>query len=249
MKIYEIIACSRSGHHSMVNWIFLNKIGFQYDWEYKYVRLGNSGMYYLNEGNHDIPLSFRYIDESVDSVDTLFVGYEDTPWDYTIFSNDNKFNGPMSLRDYSKYNMDYQNRVVFIRNFYSNLASRIKSNENKVLKKWNDNLHLLEVTDKFIYRWKSQARACVENKVNYLRFEDWLNNKEIREKFLYDTFGLKDIFGTKNVEGTRSSFGDRTNVMNRHNELDLPEETKELIRKDGELHYLMGALGYEYKQI
>jgi hypothetical protein len=92
-------------------------------------------------------------------------------------------------------------------------------------------------------------RKAIDTIIERYGVDNPQKNKEIREKFLYDTFGLKDIFGTKNVEGTRSSFGDRTNVMNRHKELDLPEETKELIRKDGELHYLMGALGYEYKKI
>ena len=29
----------------------------------------------------------------------------------------------------------------------------------------------------------------------------------------------------------------------------IPEEIKDLIRKDNELHYLIGALGYEYKEI
>ena len=65
MKIYEFIATCRSGHHSILNWILINKIGFQYDWKYKFVSLGENGMYHLSEANHDIPLSFKYIDDFI----------------------------------------------------------------------------------------------------------------------------------------------------------------------------------------
>jgi len=250
MKIHEFIATCRSGHHSVLNWILINKLGFQYDWKYKFVRLGNNGMFHLSEANHDIPLSFQYIDEVKDEIDTLFVGYEDTPWNYTIFSDDNTYYAPMSFGDYKKYNMDYKGRYVLIRNFYTNLASRLKSNENKLFEKWTgDNLHMFDVGEDFIFRWKSQARACVENKVSYLKFEDWLTNKDVREKFLFDNFGLKDIYGIENIKGTLSSFGTFDGVTKRDKEVDIPDDIKELIRKDNELHYLIGALGYDYKKI
>lgn len=250
MKIYEFVATCRSGHHSVLNWILMNKIGFQYDWKYKYVSLGNTGLFHLSEANHDIPLSFQFIDESIDSVKTLFVGYEDTNWDYTIFSDDNTFVAPSALRDYRKYDMDYQRRIIILRNFYTNLASRLKSNDKKMFEKWDDTgLHLFDVTENFLSWWKDQARACVENKVSYLKFEDWIKNKNVRENFLYENFGLRDIHGIDDIQGTPSSFGTTEGVLNRDREIEIPEDVKDLIRKDNELHYLMGALGYPYKKI
>lgn len=247
MKIYEFVANSRSGHHSIFNWILLNKIGFQYDWKYKYTALGNSGLFHLSEANHDIPLGFRFLDESFQGVDTLFTAYEDTFWDYTIFSDDNVFKGPMSLRDYRKYQMDYKGRIVFLRNFYDNLASRIKANQKKMFGKWDDSgVHLFDVGQKYIERWKSQARACSEDKVKFLRFEDWLKNKKVREDFLLENFQLKDIFGIETVDGTPSSFGEKKKVLSRISEVEIPEETKKIIKEDGELHYLLGRLGYEF---
>ena len=247
MKIYEILALSRSGHHSVVNWIIRNTIGFQCDWKYKLTDLGGTGLFYLNESNHDIPLSFKFIDERKEDIKKLYLNYEDTPGDYTIFNNNNTYRGPMSM----KYeNSDFSGRVIIIRNFYNLLASRLKANENKMFGKWNnDNLHMLEVGEKYIYRWKSQTRAALLNNTPFLKFEDWINNKEVREKFLYDNFGLIDYFGTEGIEGTRSSFGDRKDVLKRDGSMEIPEEVKDLIRKDTELHYLIGALGYEYKEI
>lgn len=250
MKIFEFIANCRSGHHSIYNWIIRNKIGFQYGWEYKFAALGDAGLFHLSEANHDIHLSFKFIEESLPNIDTLFVGYEDTFWDYTIFSDDNTFRGPQSLKDYKKYSMDYQGRIIFIRNFYSNLASRVKSNENKLFGKWDDTgLHIFDTGEKYIERWKSQARACVENKVIFLKFEDWVKNKKVREDFLLNNFGLKDIYGIDGIEGTRSSFEKRDKVLSRIEEIELPEETKNLIRNDSELHYLIGKMGYDYIKI
>lgn len=250
MIIYEMMGCSRSGHHSMMNWIIKNMVGFQCNWQYKLNWMSDTDVYFLGEANHDIPLSFEMIDNFKEKIGTLLTGYEDTPWDYTIFREDRIFKGPKSLETSDRYNFDYRHRIVFIRDFYNNLASRIKSNQKQIFTKWDTgNPHLFEVTDKYIFRWKSQARACVQNKVHYLRFEDWLENKDVRERFLFETFGLKDIFGVDEVDGTVSSFGDNKNVRERFNPDLIPDEIKELIRKDNELHFLIGKLGYEYKEI
>jgi len=249
MKIYEILALSRSGHHSVVNWIIRNTIGFQCEWKYKLTQLGSTGLFYLNEANYDIPLSFQFVDEKKEIIKKLYLNYEDTPGDYTVFNDDNTFKGPMSMSIKGIDNTVFEGRIIIMRDFYNLLASRLKANENKIFKKWNDNLHILEVGEHFIFRWKSQAKACLYNNTPYLRFEDWLNNKEVREEFLYKNFGLIDNFGTKGIFGTRSSFGSHDGVHDRSKQMKIPDEIKELIRKDTELHYLIGALGYDYKEI
>lgn len=250
MIIYEMMGCSRSGHHSVMNWIIKNMVGFQCNWQYKLNWMVETDLYFLGEANHDIPLSFQLLEDYKEKIGTLFVGYEDTPWDYTIFREDKTFRGPKSLEFSLKYNFEYKSRIVFIRDFYNNLASRIKSNQKQIFTKWDTgNPHLFEVGEKYIYRWKSQARACIENKVSYLKFEDWLENKETREKFLYENFGLKDIFGIDSIDGTVSSFGETSNVKNRFDMDLIPDDIKELIKKDDELHDLVNKLGYENKSI
>ena len=46
-----------------------------------------------------------------------------------------------------------------------------------------------------------------------------------------------------------NSFGTFNGVTKRDEEFPIPEDVKDLIRKDNELHYLIGALGYQYKEI
>jgi len=250
MKIYELMGCSRSGHHTILNWLIMNHIGMQCEWRYKMNIMSNTGFHILSEANHDIPLGHKFIREAKDNIETLFVGYEDTPSDYTIFNEDKIYRGPLNLEYKKQYDIEHKGRMILIRNFYDNLSSRIKSNEKEIFKTWNSgNPFLMDVAENFIYRWKSQARHCVEKKSSFLKFEDWLKNKEVRDKFLFDNFGLKDMYGTKEIKGTQSSFGSIENVTKRADSVEIPDETKELIRKDSELHYLMGALGYEYKSI
>jgi len=250
MRVYEILALSRSGHHTVVNWIIKNTVGFQCDWTYKLTELGINGLFYLNEANHDIPLSFQFVDEKKEKIKKLYLNYEDTPGDYTIFNDNNTFRGPMSMSINGIDNSEFTSRVIIIRDFYNLLSSRLKLNENKKNKEWiGDHDFILEVGEKYIYRWKSQAKSCLYNNTPYLRFEDWLNNKEVREDFLYKNFGLIDNFGIEGIFGTKSSFGSHDGVAKRSEQMEVPEEIKELIRKDTELHYLIGALGYKYKEI
>lgn len=243
------MALSRSGHHSIKNWIIKNLVGFQITWDFKLVNAIGTGFYHLGEANHDIPLSFELLEKHKEDINYLMVNYEDAPWNYTIFEEERIFKGPLT-NGYLNYNFNHLGRVVFIRDFYDNLSSRIKSNERQIFTKWNeDKPHLFKVDEVYIERWKNQARACVQNKVNYLRFEDWLYNQEVREKFLMENFNVKDRFGINEIHGTQSSFVEKGDVTKRKTMVELPEELKEKIRQDNELHYLMGRLGYEYIKI
>jgi hypothetical protein len=250
MKIFEISALSRSGHHSIKNWIIKNHIGFQIGWDYKFTVANGTGFYHLGEANHDIPLSLKFIKEAKNEIDFLLCSYEDASWDYTILNEDRVFSGPYNLDLQKEFEFEHVGKIVLIRDFYDNLSSRVKSNQKQIFQKWNENQpHLFKVDGVFINRWKNLARACVKNQVSYLKFEDWLFDEVTREKFLFDNFGLKDRYKLDGIRGTQSSFGKVENLQKRYEDLELSDEIKDLIYKDSELHYLIGALGYEYKKI
>lgn len=240
------MALSRSGHHSMKNWIIRNLVGFQLQWVYKMINASNTNFYHLGEANHDIPLSLKFLRESKDDIQTIMVNYEDTPWDYTIFNEDKIFKGPMSLEMKKEFDFQHQGRICFIRNFYDLLSSRIKSNQETIFTKWDTNQpHLFKVDSEFIVRWKSHAMACVEDKVSYLKFEDWITDKKIRDKFIFENFGLKDRYGLDGIVGSRSSFSTHNNLQHRHKELNLTDEMKDLIKSDKDLNHLISELNYQ----
>ena len=250
MKIFEVLALSRSGHHSIKNWIIRNHVGFQIGWDYKLTVADGTNFYHLGEANHDIDLGLKYLEDRKDTIDCLLCCYEDAPWDYTIFNTDRVFQGSYRLELKDSLKIDHQGRMVFIRDFYNNLSSRIRSNEKNLFTKWNeDKSHLFDVGERYIERWKDLARSCVENKISYLKFEDWLSNQEVREKFLFDNFGIRDQYKINNIRGSQSSFGTTNNVEKRFEELNISDETKDLISKDSELHYLIGRLNYNHIKI
>jgi len=245
MKVYETMALSRSGHHSMKNWIIRNLVGFQIDWVYKIVCAQGTRFFHLGEANHDIPLGFEYLTQFKNDIDTIIVNYEDAPWDYTIFNEDRVFKGPLNLEKKEEYNIEHKGRICFIRDFYDLLSSRIKSNQETIFTKWNNNEpHLFKIDSEFIERWKSHATACLENKISYLKFEDWITSKEIRDKFIYENFGVRDRYGLDGIVGSRSSFGKLNNLTERHKELKLTDEMKDLIDSDKDLNYLISELNY-----
>lgn len=250
MNLYEFVGLCRSGHHAMLNWIIKNMVGFQTGWEYKMIRMGGSNLYYLNEANHDIDLSFQYIKDSFSDIETFFVGYEDVMYDYTIFRDDFIYRGPLSNNKFSSDGMKSVGRIVFIRDFYNNLGSRIQANQNnKLFIKITGEPHVLNTEENYINTWKNLAKAILEKKVSYLKFEDWIYNQDIRNQFLLETFNTKAMYSTEDIKGTTSSFGHSKTYNKRFDPQSISDRTKELIRKDNELHYLIGAMGYEYKEI
>lgn len=250
MNIYEFIALSRSGHHAILNWIFQNLVGFQIEWNYKITRLGDSNLYYINEGSFNTGFSFEFIENNFKNIKNLFVGYENVKTNFTIFRDDNIFRGPISKMKYSEKGATLSKRILIIRDFYNNLASRVRANKNEGMFINTDGKPLFfDVKQNFIDTWKDMARAIVDEKITHIKYEDWLENSEIRKKFLLDNFNTLEIYDFDNVKGTSSSFGESKNYKNRFDPELISDEIKDLIRKDNELHYLIGALGYEYKKI
>ena len=77
---------------------------------------------------------------------------------------------------------------------------------------------------------------------------DYIGSIEVTPQQINES--IKENNGKLIVSGImqRASSSDDKNFNQRHLQIDLPEETKELISRDSELHYLIGALGYEYKK-
>jgi len=248
MVLYEINSLSRSGHHSMINWLILNLTGHQIDWEWKLTDVASTGLFHLNDAGKDKNMSFELITQHKERIQEFIVSYEDHFPEFTIFNNHNKFDGKLSLKLLNS-NLSSNKRIIFIRDFYNLLASRYQQNQKQFLVDINGDPWKLPVETHFINLWKSHAKQCIENKSFFLKFEDWVGSKSKRNEFLLQVLGYGEVFGnTQNIKGTQSSF-QNTLVNNRISEVDIPLKIKNLVNQDSELHYLMGALGYEYKKL
>lgn len=246
MKIIEIFGLSRSGHHAMTNWVIKNLCGDECAMEWK-LNIMRNGLFYINEGNLDEELTLKYIEEQKDKIRVLIISYENCFTDYSILNSDKKYDSPLSLNIDSIKNYSKNYRVVFIRDFYDNLSSRIKSNEKNLSKTREGIIQPWNITEGFVEKWKNTAESYSSNNFLSLKFEDWLNKKEVRDSFIEKILGHGEIYDNK-VKGTHSSFGDKQ-VIDRFSRIELNNEVKKIIKKDNKLHYLMGSLGYGYKEI
>ena len=240
MKLFEIIGNGRSGHHAMINWLIKNITGFECGMNYK-LNIMENGVYYINEGNLSKNITSSYVTDHINKFKILFISYENAFPSYSFFCENENYVGTGSI---SGLNINNNYRIIFIRDFFNNLTSRIKSNNDRIVENQQPNF---DVSQGFINLWKESAKYILENKCMYLKYEDWLLNKQKRDEFMQKITNHGELCDNK-VKGTKSSFNDE-NYLNRFEVDIIPKEIKELIRKDNELHYLIGALGYEYKKI
>jgi hypothetical protein len=246
MKIFEIFGLSRSGHHAMLNWVIKNITSYESEMKWK-LQLMEDGLVYINEANLDTDITLKYIDEHKKNMRVLVLSYENCDLKYSILNKNYNYTSPLSINHDSVINFHNNYRIIFIRDFYDNLASRLKSNENGLAKDRNGNFVEWDTESNFIESWKESARYILNNKFLWLKFEDWLNDKKIRDEFMSKIIGHGELYDNE-VTGTVSSFGDK-NVIDRYSQIEIPQKTKDLIRQDSELHYLIGKLNYNYKKI
>lgn len=247
MKIFEIFGLSRSGHHAMTNWLIKNFCGEECSMSWK-LNIMSNGLFYINEGNLDEELTLKYINDQKDRIRVLIISYENCKVDYSILNDLKIYKGPLSINNNDVAHFDQNYRIIFLRDFYNNLASRIKSNEENLATTREGILQPWDVGVNFIKEWKNMATNFNEKDFVCLKFEDWLTKKDVRNNFMKKIINNGEIYNNE-VRGTHSSFGKKDGLLQRYDMIKIPEEIKELIRKDSELHYLLGKLEYEYRKI
>ena len=248
MKLLEIVGFSRSGLHAVINWFLKNLTNYEAPFEYKLDLTNGRGVVYISEANLDTNMTFKYIDDQAPSAKFMILCYENVNPNYTLLNKQKMYDGYFSIDVPSLSHVESHHRLHIIRNFYDNLASRVKSNRESIFKDRDGNPFHFNVGEEFIHQWKQQAKSIVENKVHHLKFEDWCTNKSYRNEIIKKYTGSNEMYDT-NVKGTPSSFGSNDDIFNRKKLVDLDEHTINLIKKDNELHYLLGRLGYEYIEL
>jgi hypothetical protein len=247
MNIIEVFGLSRSGHHAVINWIIKNLCGLESEMKWKLDLLNGSGVIYINEANLDTEVTFKYIEEHLKEIKYLVLSYENTSIDYTILNRKNIYHSPtcVDLPLFEKVNKVH--RVIVLRDFYNNLASRIEANNREKVKFRDGTIFQWDIDENYINLWKEHAKGYLYLENRHIKFEDWLYKDELRKKFLSKNFGIDEKYDN-NVEGTHSSFGDN-NYLNRVDRVEIPDNIKKIISNDSELHYLMGKLNYQYKKL
>lgn len=247
MKIFEIFGLSRSGHHAMTNWLIKNMCGYECEMLWK-LNIMQNGVYYINEGNLDQDLTMKYIEEQKEKIRMLVISYENCDTNFSILNDKKIYTGPLSINNENVKSFSNNYRIIFLRDFYNNLASRIMSNQKKLSKTREGDIQPWNIGESFIGKWKNHARNFDTNDFISLKYENWLTDKNLRNIFMGKINGVNELYDNK-VRGTHSSFDNSNDILNRIDQINLPNDIKDLLKSDNELHYLMGKVGYDYKKL
>jgi len=250
MRLYEFSGLARSGHHAIINWAIKNYCGVELPMSGKFQTIEDRYLYYINEGNFDQHLIHGFLQQNRKKIQHLFIGYENVDSDFSLFSPGKKWQTPF---DFCYDGLDYplqRKRIILIRDFYDNLASRIKKNEGGIFDNTGNQIEF-DTSTEFIRMWKKQAREIIDRKCEYLKFEDWINSTEIRKDFLNRVFDTFEIWDHSQVKGTVSSFSDseRSGINDRSSQVEFSHDIKNLVNSDVELREMILELGYPLKQI
>ena len=212
-------------------------VGKELSFKWKSETLHRERLTYINEANLDEGTTMDYLKKEKENK-FLILTYEDCRIGYCSLNKSYNFTSKFCF-DYDFIDDNYSSeRFIFIRNFFDNIASRNYKNTNEGGK--------FDVSKEYFFElWKQQAKSIIENNHKYLKYEDWITNGDIRQKFLMNVTNTHELYGTQ-VKGTKSSYGDN-NFLNRFNEKDISEEIKDNILGDSELKHLIKELNYEYK--
>ncbi len=173
MKVIETIGNARSGHHAMLNWIISNLCGQQVqNWgAYNMTYLANSTLAIFDEVNYNPELNLKWLKDQEDHK-TIILNYVDASPNYTVLHGDDKiFKGPYAYNKSLGFTSEHEGRILMIRDFYTNLLSRLKGNKVELQKivdtigLVSDKTFVFNVSPKFIVIWNSQAKACIENQI------------------------------------------------------------------------------------
>lgn len=246
MELYEFYGLARSGHHAIINWCVKNLCGVELPLDHKFQVIQNCGIYYINEGNYDIYHTREFLIKNWSNIKYLIIGYENCDPTYSYFSTDFKYKAPLDFYFENFEAPTKRKRVVLTRDFYDNLASRIKKNQGGIYNNLGIEIEFaIDLT--FFTQYKLYLNEVIERKCYTLKFEDWLHNKSIRQDFLQQVFGIHEMFTNEEVRGTVSSFdeSDRKNLENRINQVSVPESIKQMVNSDTALKNLLKKVGYK----
>lgn len=242
MKIIEIFANRRSGHHFFMSWLVSNVSG-EKDTKIKELNkitwINDEICHYNDATYHAFFDKQKVLNEIEDIINKkpkyLFINYEES-------DTSNELNKEGTLI--------YKNnplKIVFIRDFLNTFASKWKVSETDLREFYFGFKNEKEILQN-IEQWKMMAKNYTNKEYGGIKYEDLLNNKDIRENFLINNFGIDEKFKPSEFEGTKSSFK-TNNFNNRYLEVNFSDKFKELIKTDSELNYLIGLLQYEYKKL
>ena len=206
--IIEFYGLRRSGIHAVLAWLQANISNSpEQQLTKEKVLFERENLYFVNEANtYCDNIMFEKL---VSSGKHVILGYEDAELDFSI----------------AKRNKHSSTKIVLLREFRNNVASRIKFQQNSNFSASSKRLHN---TDEQYFK---KYRSYLENVT--ITYEDWLFSKEARDTIM-NKIGFDNIDETDKVTdfGYGSSFvgtrlDEKQNLISRFKQVEIPQQCKE----------------------
>ena len=236
MKIIEVFANRRSGHHFFMSWLVSNITG-ERDTKIKdlnKITWINDKVCHYNDATYHAFFDEQKVKSEIEEIiekkpEYLIINYEESD----IY---NKLNSEGTLLH--QYN---PTKIVFIRDFLNTMSSKWAVSDTDLREFYfgfKNKVHIIEN----INYWKRIANNYLNKNTIGFSYEDLLDNTNEKEIFL-NKLGLIETIKTQDIKGTKSSF--KTSDFNqRFKEVNFSEDFKEISKNDHELNHLISKLNY-----
>lgn len=236
MKVIEVFANRRSGHHFFMSWLVSNLTGEKDNKikDLKKITWVGDDLCHYNDATYHAFFDLKKVKNELNDIilkkpKFLIINYEEG----RLF---NRINSSDSLL--TKINTT---KVVFLRDFLNTMASKWKSSNTVMYEHYYGFKNKGVIIENVEY-WKMMAENYMYNKSTSLTYEDMLSNKTNRINLL-SNFGVEETIKPSELQGTLSSF--KTNNFNeRYKEVDFSDTFKEVVSDDHRLNSLISRLDY-----
>jgi len=243
MKIIEIFANRRSGHHFFMSWIISNISGKKDNKIKNLERITwiNDEICHYNDATYHAFFNEKKVFSEIEDIINkkpkyFFINYEDSGGVYNRLNKEGTLiyeNNPL--------------KIIFVRDFLNTFASKWKVSETDLKNLYygfNSNRKIIQNVES----WKTIANDYLNEKYVGFKYENLLYDNNEKTDFLKNNFNVDETFKSNELKGTKSSFN-TLNFNDRYKEVNFSDNFKKIIYSDSELNYLIGALGYDYRKI
>lgn len=236
MKIIEVFANRRSGHHFFMSWLVSNLSGFKDDkiknlnkitWITDKICHYNDATYHAFFDEEKVKSEINEIIQK--QPDYLIINYEESG----IFNKLNKEGTDI-------YNNNPQ-KVVFIRDFLNTMASKWAVSETDLREHYFGFKNEEQIRENIEY-WKRMAQSYLDKNTIGLTYEELLTDEKSRTEFLKH-FNVIETIKPSQIQGTKSSFSTK-NFNERYKEVNFNNLFIDKVFNDKRLNRLIENLNY-----
>lgn len=236
MKLIEVFANRRSGHHFFMSWLVSNLSGKKdtkikdlnkITWVTDEICHYNDATYHAFFDEEKVKSEIKEIIEKEPKY--FIINYEES-------GIINKLNGEGSL-----INKCNPFKVVFLRDFLNTMASKWAVSETDLKEFYFGFKHEKQIIEN-INSWKIISKDYLKDETIGLTYEELLTDKNRRNEFLQN-FDVIETIKPNEIQGTKSSFS-TSNFNERYQEVEFNNLFNKLVINDNELHSLINKLSY-----